>query len=97
MEIIRLNKEAINLIAAFNKENKVIGAICSAAMLLISAKIIKNRSVSGYYAWRDDIENAGGKFVDKSCVIDKNLVTSPHYKYVGEWMAGLLNTYKNKK
>ena len=73
---------------------KKFAATCSAVMLLISAKIIKNKNVSGYYAWKDDIENAGGKFVDKSCVVDENLITSPHYKYVGEWMKKLIEKIK---
>tara|TARA_Y100000741_G_C17954126_1_gene437013 strand:- start:28 stop:477 length:450 start_codon:yes stop_codon:yes gene_type:complete len=90
MEILRLNKKVLNLINDFNSNNKIIAATCSAIMLLISAKIIKGKKVTGYYAWKDDIENAGGIFVDKPCVIEGNLVTSPHYKYVGEWMKGAL-------
>ena len=63
-------------------------------MMLISANIIKGKKVTGYYAWKDDIENAGGIFIDEPCVIDSNLVTSPHYKYNGEWMKGVIETYK---
>lgn len=92
MEILRLNKQVLKIINEFNNEKKIIAATCSAVMLLISAKIIKQKKVSGYYAWKDDIENAGGIFEDKPCVIDENLVTSPHYKYVGNWMKGVLKT-----
>ena len=66
-------------------------------MLLISAGVVKNRKISGYYAWKDDICNAGGIFVDKPCVIDNNLVTSPHYKYNGPWMNGVLKVAKSRK
>ncbi len=90
MEILRLDKDILKIIRDFNDKKKIIAATCSAVMLLISAKIIRNRNVSGYYAWKDDIENAGGKFVDEPCVVDENLITSPHYKYVGEWMKGLI-------
>ncbi len=90
MEILRLKKDVIKIINEFNKKKKYIAATCSAAMLLISAKIVKNKKISGYYAWKDDIENAGGIFVDQPCVIDENIITSPHYKYVGNWMKGLL-------
>ena len=92
MEILRLNKQVLKIINEFNNEKKIIAATCSAVMLLISAKIIKQKKVSGYYAWKDDVENAGGIFEDKPCVIDENLVTSPHYKYVGNWMKGVLKT-----
>ena len=68
--------------------------ICSGIFLMISAKIIKNKKVSGYYAWQDDIENAGGLFVDSEVVIDGNLVTSPHYKFVGEWMGKVISLIK---
>ena len=96
MEHVRLDKKVIECIKEFNKKNKTIGAICSATMLLISANIIKNRKVSGYYAWKDDINNAGGIFTDQPCVIDKNLVTSPHYKYNGQWMKGVIEVEKKK-
>ena len=96
MEHMRLDKKVLSIIKDFNDKNKTIGAICSAAMLLISAGIVKNKKISGYYAWKDDITNAGGIFVDQPCVIDKNLVTSPHYKYNGEWMKGVLEV-ENKK
>ena len=61
MEILRLNKQVLKIINEFNNE-KIIAARCSAVMLLISAKIIKQKKVSGYYAWKDDVENAGGIF-----------------------------------
>ena len=94
MEILRLEKKIINLIKKFNQHNKIIAATCSAIMLLISAKLTKNKSVTGYYAWKDDVINSGGRFIDKPCVIDKNIITSPHYKYVGEWMAGVIKVLK---
>ena len=97
MEILRLNKEVIEIIKKFDQSKKVIAATCSAVMMLISAKLTKGRNLSGYYAWKDDVINSGANFIDKPCVIDENIVTSPHYKYVGEWMAGTLKVLKTKK
>ena len=96
MEIMRLNKELLNLIKKFHENKTIIAATCSAAMLLISSGLTKGRSMTGYYAWKDDIVNSGAKFIDKPCVIDGNIVTSPHYKYVGEWMKGVINLFKKK-
>jgi protease I len=62
--------------------------------MLISANIIKNKKVTGYYAWKQDIINAGGIFIDKPSVVDKNLITSPHYKYNGEWMKSVVEELK---
>ena len=86
MEILRLDEKAINVIKTFNQKNKLIAAICSGTMMLISANIIRGKKVTGYYAWKQDIINAGAIFVDKPCVEDGNIITSPHYKYNAEWM-----------
>ena len=94
MEILRLDKKAINTVIEFNKKNKLIGAICSGTMMLISADIIKGRKVTGYYAWKKDITNAGAEFIDSPCVEDGNLITSPHYKFNGEWMKLVISKLK---
>ncbi len=96
MELLRLDKKAINVVKEFNSKKKIIAAICSGTMMLISAKIINSKKVTGYYAWKDDFENAGATFVDAPCVVDENLITSPHYKYNGEWMKGVIKAIKLK-
>jgi protease I len=44
--------------------------------VLVSAGILKGRTVTGFSAIKDDLINAGAKFVDKEVVVDKNLITS---------------------
>lgn len=95
MEILRLDEKAINVIKTFNQKNKLIAAICSGTMMLISANIIQGKKVTGYYAWKQDIVNAGGMFVDEPSVEDGNIITSPHYKYNGEWMKSVIAKLKN--
>lgn len=97
MELLRLDDKAIDVVKKFNENNKLIAAICSGTMMLISAKITKNKKISGYYAWKDDIENSGAIFIDEPAVVDENIVTSPHYKYVGPWMKLALKTLKDLK
>ena len=62
----------------------------------ISAKIVKNRKVSGYYSMIDDLVNAGAEYVDLPAVIDDNLVTTAHYKDMGPWMKAVLEVYARK-
>ena len=57
MEKIRQEKKLIKFISDFHKLNKVIACICSATQLLISAKIVKGKKISGYYSMEDDINN----------------------------------------
>lgn len=86
MEYLRQDVRVIQFITQFNDSGKVIGSICHAAQLLISAKIVRGRRVSGYYSLKDDIENAGASFVDDPVVVDKNLISTAHYKHLAPWM-----------
>jgi protease I len=90
MEKMRQSEAAIHIVRSLQKSGCVIASMCSGAQLLISAKIVKGKRVSAYYAMRVDVENAGAKFVDAPAVIDGKLVTSPHYDHLGPWMAAVL-------
>ncbi len=94
MEKVRQNKDIINFISMFDSKEKVIACICSGAQLLISAKVVKGRNISGYYSMKDDLINAGANYKDEPAVIDKNIVTTAHYKDMGPWMEAALKLVK---
>ncbi len=94
LEKIRQDEEVIKFIKDFDSAGKTIASICHGAQLLISAKIVSGRKVSGYYSIKDDIENAGATYIDAPFVRDKNLVTCPHYKYLGDWMKETLKDFE---
>lgn len=96
MEYMRQNKKIIDLISDWDKKGKIIASICHGSQLLISARIVKGRKISGYYSIKDDINNAGATYVDAPFVIDGNIVTSPHYKYLGPWMKEVIKVFKEK-
>ena len=75
----------------------MIGAICSGAQMLISADLVRGRNISGYYSIKVDIENAGGHFVDVPAVTFDRIVTSPHYKHLGPWMAAVLAAVNHER
>ena len=81
-------------IADFHASGKVIGSICHAGQLLISAKLVKGRKISGYYSIKDDINNAGGTYVDAPYVTDDRIVSCPHYKHLGPWMKEVIDQAK---
>lgn len=90
MEYLRQEKAIIDFIYHFHFTGGVIGSICHGTQLLISAKRVNGRKISGYYSIKDDIVNAGGIFVDAPFVIDDRIVSSPHYRYLGVWMKAVL-------
>lgn len=98
MEKVRQNRAIIDFISKFYNEDKVIGCICSGTQLLVSAKIVKDKNISGYYSMKDDIINAGANYTDLPAVIDSKIVTTAHYKDLGPWMKAVLSEfYKSNK
>jgi len=66
----------VGLVKGFAEAGKLVAAICHAGWMLVSADIIRGRTVTSYFSIRDDLVNAGGNWVDKEVVVDGNLVTS---------------------
>ncbi|MFX0018501.1 MAG: type 1 glutamine amidotransferase domain-containing protein [Promethearchaeota archaeon] len=75
-DYLRREKEVLDFVVKINDQNKLVGAICHAGWVLISAKIVKDRKATSYFAIKDDMINAGAKFEDNSVVVDDNLITS---------------------
>ncbi len=95
MEKIRQDKRLISFISNFHKADKLIACICSGAQLLISAKIVKGKKISGYYSMEDDITNAGAIYTDKEVVSDSKIITTAHYKDMGPWMKETIKQLNN--
>ena len=96
MEYMRQDKDILKFISDYNSTGKVIASICHAAQLLISAKVVAGKKISGYYSIKDDINNAGAIYTDEPAVIDQNIITTAHYKDLGPWMKAALKAVKNK-
>ncbi|MFH1351967.1 MAG: type 1 glutamine amidotransferase domain-containing protein [bacterium] len=91
---VRQIKEVLDFVKAMNDKGKVISAICHGPWIMISAGIVKGRKITGYIGIKDDIINAGAEYVDAPVVVDGNMVSSPHYKYNGEWMRETLKKFR---
>ena len=48
------------------------------------------------FSIKDDIENSGANYVDGPAVVSDNLVTCPHYKWMGQWMNKVIEIYNTK-
>jgi protease I len=44
--------------------------------MLASANILHGRTVTSFFAIKDDLVHAGAKYVDQAVVIDTNIITS---------------------
>src|SRR5947209_11326172 len=78
-----LNADAMRMVPevqAFLREmqdaGKPLSVICHAPWELVSAGLVRGRTLTSYHTLQDDIRNAGGNWVDRDVVEDGNWVTS---------------------
>ncbi|MFW9780948.1 MAG: type 1 glutamine amidotransferase domain-containing protein [Candidatus Heimdallarchaeota archaeon] len=93
-DYLRREKEVLDFVAKMDEQKKLVGAVCHAGWVLISAKIIKDRKATSYFAIRDDMINAGARFEDKSVVVDNNLITSRKPDDLPDFMKEVLRFLK---
>jgi protease I len=77
---LRTDSSAVAFVEKFVNSNKPVFAICHAPQILITAGVLKGRTVTGWKSIVQDIKNAGAKYVDMEVVKDGNLISSrsPH-------------------
>ncbi|MPZ12918.1 MAG: DJ-1/PfpI/YhbO family deglycase/protease [Chloroflexi bacterium] len=77
-DYLRRHGAVLRLVRDAAEGGKLVAAICHAGSVLVSARVLSGRTVTGYYSIRDDMTNAGAIYVDEEAVRDRNFVTSRH-------------------
>lgn len=75
-DALRTNGKAQSFVKAFFDAKKPVFAICHGPQVLISAGVVRGRSMTAVKAVQMDLENAGANVSDQSVVVDAGLVTS---------------------
>ncbi len=75
-DYMRRSEAMVKFVRDAYNEGKVVAAICHAGSMLVSAGVLKGKTVTCYKSIKDDVVNAGGKYVDKAVVRDGDLITS---------------------
>jgi protease I len=75
-DMMRRHESMVRLVREAYQQGKVVAAICHAGWMLVSAGILKGRTVTSFFSIKDDMINAGGKWVDQDVVVDGHLITS---------------------
>jgi len=75
-DMMRRHVSMVDLVKDMHQNNKLVAAICHAGWMLASADILQGRTVTSFFAIKDDLVHAGANWVDQEVVVDGNLVTS---------------------
>jgi protease I len=87
---LRRLPEMCDFVKQCDASGAVIGFICHAGWLAVSAKILSGRKVTCFFAIKDDLINAGANYVDERCVVDGKLVSAQTPDDLPAFMAAIL-------
>jgi protease I len=92
-DAMRAVPEVQSFLKAVQGAGKPIAAICHAPWELISAGLVRGRTLTSYHTIRDDIINAGGTWLDREVVEDQNWVTSRQPSDLPAFNAAMLRLF----
>ena len=75
-DYMRRSEAMLRLVSAMAEQGKVVAAICHGPWVLCSTQALKGRRATCFFSIKDDLANAGGRYVDEEVVRDGNLITS---------------------
>lgn len=82
---LRRYPEVLQFCREFDAAGKVIATICHGPWILISAKLVKGRTITSTPGIKDDLENAGAIWVDQPVVRDGHLISARRPPDIPAW------------
>jgi protease I len=96
-DYLRRCEPMIKLVSTMAEQGKVVAAICHGPWLLCSTQALKGRKVTCFFAIKDDVINAGGKYVDAEVVRDGNIITSRKPDDLPAFMQNIIQAVREAK
>lgn len=75
-DALRIDKKAQQFVQDIDRAGKPVMVICHGGWILISAGLVKGRTMTSWPTLQDDIRNAGGNWRDEKVIRDRNWVSS---------------------
>ncbi|HIC09708.1 MAG TPA: type 1 glutamine amidotransferase [Aquificales bacterium] len=73
---LRRYPEILDFVRRHYEAGKIVASVCHGPWVLISAGIVKGKRVTGYFAIKDDLINAGAVYTGNPVEVDGNLITA---------------------
>ena len=89
-ERMRMRHAMVDLTRDMAAAGKPVAAICHGPQLLISAEVLRGRTVTCWPSIAIDVRNAGGLYVDRPVARDGNLITSRKPDDVPQFTAAVI-------
>ncbi|GAC1343136.1 MAG: type 1 glutamine amidotransferase domain-containing protein [Myxococcales bacterium] len=73
---LRVDDRFVQFVKQFDALRRPLAAVCHGPQLLLSARLVKGRTLTAWQTVQGDLEQAGAKVLDEAVVRDQNWITS---------------------
>jgi protease I len=73
---LRADKRFVDFVKAFDRLGRPLAAVCHGPQILMTAGLVKGRTMTAWKTIQDDLRLAGANVKDEPVVLDKNWITS---------------------
>ena len=87
---MRMRHQMVELAADAVASDKPVAAICHGPQVLITANVLRGRTMTCWPSIAVDVTNAGGRYVDRPAVQDGQLITARKSDDLPAWLALLV-------
>jgi protease I len=96
-DFMRRTEAMIRLVSNMAEQGKVVAAICHGPWVLCSTQALKGKKATCFMAIKDDVINAGAKYIDAEVVRDGNIITSRKPDDLPAFMTTMMQAIKETK
>ncbi len=73
---LRIDHRFVDFVKAFDQQHKTVAAVCHGPQLLMTAGIVRGRTLTAWPTIQEDLRMVGAKVKDEPVVVDDNWITS---------------------
>ena len=96
-DILRRYPAMVEFVRQVNARGRLIASICHGAWLLCSADVLRGKTATCFFAIKDDVVNAGARYVDEEVVRDGHLITSRKPEDLPAFLSTLIQALREQR
>jgi protease I len=96
-DFLRRHEAVLRLASDMAEQGKIVAAICHGPWVLCSTQALKGKRATCFFAIKDDVSNAGARYVDEEVVRDGNLITSRKPDDLPSFMQAIIQAVRETK
>lgn len=94
---VRQDGAVLSFVKAMAEAGKIVAGLCHGPWIMISAQVLRGRTVCSYVGMKDDMANAGANVVEADVIVDGNIITCSYYRWAGKFMRAVFKAVDRRR